>query len=113
MDLRTCCGASRHPPFEHPEPGQHFPSVACPTLGCWHRNRVVIEGASPGVDNGRVPAKRTVGEDVRIEADIFADGHDSLAAVLLWRHESTGQWSGQRMQAGVNDRWRADFAVPE
>ena len=41
------------------------------------RRRVVIEGISPEVDGGRFPAKRTVGDAVHVEADIFTDGHDS------------------------------------
>src|SRR5436190_14081598 len=40
------------------------------------RQRVVIENVTPEVDEGRFPAKRTVGEAVVVEADVFADGHD-------------------------------------
>ena len=39
----------------------------------------------PEVDGGRFPAKRTVGETVTVEADIFADGHDAVAAVLKYK----------------------------
>ena len=51
-------------------------------------SRVVIAGVSPEVDGGRFPIKRTVGEEVVVAADIFADGHDVIVAVL--RHRSTG-----------------------
>ena len=44
--------------------------------------RVVIERIRPEIDGGRFPIKRTVGEPVRVFADIFADGHDVIAAVL-------------------------------
>ena len=44
--------------------------------------RVVIEHIRPQVDGGRFPAKRSVGEPVVVRADIFADGHDVLAAVV-------------------------------
>ena len=37
-------------------------------------SRVVIEGVEPEVDGGRFPIKRTVGEEVAVSADIFADG---------------------------------------
>ena len=47
------------------------------------RNRVVIESISPAVDDGRFPIKRTVGDHVHVEADIFTDGHDAIAASLL------------------------------
>ncbi|MGO8048404.1 maltotransferase domain-containing protein, partial [Rhizobium johnstonii] len=39
----------------------------------------------PQVDGGRFPVKRVVGDTVTVEADIFADGHDPIAAVMLWR----------------------------
>jgi starch synthase (maltosyl-transferring) len=44
--------------------------------------RVIIENVRPNVDGGRFPIKRTVGEAVTVTADIFADGHDLLVAVL-------------------------------
>ena len=46
------------------------------------RRRVVIEAVTPEVDAGRFPAKRAVGETVTVEADVFADGHDQVAATL-------------------------------
>jgi len=48
--------------------------------------RVVVEHVRPEVDGGRFPIKRTVGETVDVVADIFADGHDLVAAVLQHRH---------------------------
>src|SRR3954470_21683165 len=77
------------------------------------RRRVIIEGVTPEVDGGRFPAKRTVGDAVRVEADIFTDGHDSVAAVLRFRHESSSEWSERPMQALVNDRWFCEFPVSE
>ena len=56
------------------------------------RRRVIIEGITPAVDGGRFPAKRTVGDQVRVEADIFTDGHDEIAACLLARREGTKKW---------------------
>jgi len=77
------------------------------------RKRVVIEGISPEIDGGRFPAKRTVGDQVRVEADIFTDGHDSIAASLLVHRENSGDWTEIPMQALVNDRWHAAFRVKE
>ncbi|HET7338585.1 MAG TPA: alpha-1,4-glucan--maltose-1-phosphate maltosyltransferase [Candidatus Dormibacteraeota bacterium] len=77
------------------------------------RRRVVIEAVSPEIDGGRFPAKRAIGELVTVEADIFADGHDSLAAALLFRHERQPEWTSVPMTALVNDRWRASFPVTE
>ena len=75
------------------------------------RKRVIIEGVAPAVDQGRFPAKRVLGDIVKAEADIFADGHDLISAVLRWRHQSEKKPRELRMLPLVNDRWRAEFAV--
>ena len=77
------------------------------------RRRVVIESVTPEIDAGGFPAKRSVGERVTVEADVFADGHDALACVLRWRHESSKQWNDVPMVPVVNDRWRGEFMVGE
>ena len=61
------------------------------------RLRVIIEGVTPEIDCGRFPIKRTVGEEVVVSADIFAEGHDVLAAVVLHR-------AGRRDGAGPRRR---------
>src|SRR6187200_2468712 len=71
--------------------------------------RVVVEGVTPEVDEGRYPAKTTLGEDVVVEADVFADGHDVLAAALLWRQRGEPKWRETPMAPLGNDRWRASF----
>ena len=77
------------------------------------RRRVIIEGITPQVDGGRFPAKRTVGDQVRVEADIFTDGHDAIAASLLARREGSPDWTEIPMRPLVNDRWEAAFRVTE
>ncbi|MBV9767129.1 MAG: DUF3416 domain-containing protein, partial [Acidobacteriaceae bacterium] len=77
------------------------------------RKRVIIESVSPEVDGGRFPAKRTVGDLVRVEADIFTDGHDAISARLLYRPEGTDAWSEKQMHALVNDRWFGEFSVAQ
>ncbi len=77
------------------------------------RKRVIIEGVSPEIDAGRFPAKRTVGDSVRVEADIFTDGHDAISALLLYRPENTDAWSEKPMHALVNDRWFGEFSVSQ
>ncbi|MFO0866992.1 MAG: maltotransferase domain-containing protein [Gemmataceae bacterium] len=74
-------------------------------------SRVIIEGVSPEVDAGRFAAKRTVGEEMSVEADIHTDGHEVLAAVLCYRHQSTPDWIEVSMAARPNDRWIAKFHV--
>jgi starch synthase (maltosyl-transferring) len=71
--------------------------------------RVVIDNIAPSVDAGRFAAKRLVGEAIRVEADIFADGHDVLAAELLWRAADEREWRHVPMDALPNDRWAATF----
>ena len=43
---------------------------------------VVIENLQPLIEGGRYPIKRIAGEDLAVDADIFKDGHDVVAAVL-------------------------------
>ena len=77
------------------------------------RRRVVIESVAPEIEGGLFAAKRTIGERVTVEADVFADGHDALACVLRWRHQSSQLWSDVPMVPVVYDRWRAEFMVSE
>jgi starch synthase (maltosyl-transferring) len=77
------------------------------------RSRVVIENVKPEIDCGRFAAKRTVGEPMTVEADIFADGHDALSARLLYRKQGTPHWTEIPMQPLPNDRWRGTFGVTE
>src|SRR5438309_343922 len=77
------------------------------------RRRVVIEGVQPEVDAGLFPAKRVVGDTVVVEADIFADSHDVLSAVVLYRHASEKKFREVRMIPMPNDRWRAELTVDQ
>jgi starch synthase (maltosyl-transferring) len=77
------------------------------------RRRVVIEGVKPEIDAGRFAAKRVIGDVVRVEADIFTDGHDAIAAMLLYKHEKAADWIEEPMRFDVNDRWWGDFPVSE
>jgi starch synthase (maltosyl-transferring) len=73
--------------------------------------RVVIRGVRPELECGRFPIKRTVGESVEVYADVFADGHDQIAAVVRYRHEHDEQWGEVPMEALGNDHWRGQFPV--
>jgi starch synthase (maltosyl-transferring) len=74
-------------------------------------NRVIIEGVSPEIDGGAFPAKRVAGELVRVEADIYADGHDELSALLLHRSPGQRNWRKTPMEHIVNDRWFGVFTA--
>jgi starch synthase (maltosyl-transferring) len=73
--------------------------------------RVVIESVEPEVDGGRFAIKRTVGEEVRVRADIYADGHDLLGAMLLFRSTDKSTWEEVPMRLVNNDRWEGKFRV--
>jgi starch synthase (maltosyl-transferring) len=73
--------------------------------------RVVIENVDPEIDGGRFPIKRTVGERVTVTADIHADGHDELRAVVRHRAEGKEDWNETEMTSLGNDRWRASFPI--
>lgn len=75
------------------------------------RSRVVIEQITPQVDGGRHPACRIVGDEVTVTAAVFSDGHDHVAARLLYKPASEKQWRSTPMLAGVNDLWSASFRV--
>jgi starch synthase (maltosyl-transferring) len=73
------------------------------------RKRVVIERVEPEIDGGRFAIKRIAGDQVEVEADIFADGHDHVAARLLFRYKQIPNWTAVPMEALGGDRWRAAF----
>src|SRR5919106_1166817 len=88
------------------------PIVPLPDEG---RRRVVIEHVEPSLEGG-FAIKRTPGEQVTVEADLFADGHDKIGAVLRYRlvgDRPRSTWREVPMQPLVNDRWQASFVVEE
>ena len=78
--------------------------------------QIIIERVTPELDGGRYAIKRVAGDCVEVQADIFRDGHDLVAAALKYRlldstasHEA--DWQEVRMVKFDNDRWRAEFPV--
>ena len=72
--------------------------------------RVAIERVDPEVDGGRFAIKRTIGDKIRVLADIFADGHDMLRAALLYRPAEGKTWIETEMRFFDNDRWQGEFS---
>ena len=95
------------PPTKSISPTRESPADLDPAL----RRRAVVEGVEPQVDCGRFPIKRTIGEEVRVQADVFADGHDELAAVLRYRRAGDQAWREAPMALVENDRWQGSFIV--
>jgi starch synthase (maltosyl-transferring) len=58
------------------------------------------------VSGGPFAAKRIIGRPITVEADIFADGHDVLAAELLWQAADEKDWQRAPLVPIGNDRWR-------
>ncbi|CAA7619863.1 maltotransferase domain-containing protein [Magnetospirillum sp. UT-4] len=82
---------------------------------------ILILDVAPTLDCGRWPVKREVGDTLEVTADILKDGHDRLAARVLWRHVGEAAWQSEPMVHQDNDRWigrvrlermgRAEFTV--
>ena len=73
---------------------------------------VVVENVAPNVDGGRFAAKAVVGRPLRVEADVFAHGHDLVRALVRSRRERSRRWNEAPMRALGNDRF-AGAVVPE
>jgi starch synthase (maltosyl-transferring) len=71
--------------------------------------RLRIEQVTPSVDGGALPARGVIGTPIVVEADIFSDGHDQLAARLIWRGPGTLEEQSAPFTSMGNDRWRAVF----
>ncbi len=76
------------------------------------KQRVIIANVDPQVQNGQFPIKRSVGEAVQVEADIFADSHDKIRSFVQFRKEGENNWQEVPMNPVMNDRWTATF-IPE
>jgi starch synthase (maltosyl-transferring) len=76
--------------------------------------RIVIQYPTPSVDGGRYPPKRCVGDSVRVEADVFRDGHELLRTVVRYRAPGGGwvEAEMQRIDAHLDGvRWAGAFEV--
>ena len=77
-------------------------------------NRVAIEGIMPQIDGGRFAVKRAEGEPLVVEADVFSDGHDKIAAAVIYVEADSEKWNETPLIFVENDRWSAEivFAKP-
>lgn len=74
---------------------------------------IIIENVQPSVDNGKFPAKAVVGDTVKVEADIYKDGHDVIGAAVLYKKKKDLDWKATPMVFLENDRWQGSFRVEE
>ena len=98
-----------------PQPrGKGFsPQVSRGLLDALAPNRVVIERVTPEFDGGRFAVKRVLGESLAIEADIFSDGHDRIAATILYRPPGAKAWREAPLVFADNDRWAGEVELTE
>ncbi|MFN2594410.1 MAG: alpha-1,4-glucan--maltose-1-phosphate maltosyltransferase [Actinomycetota bacterium] len=71
----------------------------------WH---VAIEEVTPQVDCGRFRAKAITGDRVEVEAEIYRDSTDMLAAAVRFRGP-TGRWAEEPLTSAGNDHWMGGF----
>jgi len=74
---------------------------------------LIIEYVNPELDAGRYPVKRLVGETLEVTADIFKEGHDTLAARLRYKVLGQKEWIETAMHHVDNDRWAGSFVLSE
>ena len=76
-----------------------------------NQKRVVIDYVSPQLNCGDFFIKRVVNEIVNVDAHVLVDGHDIIAASVIYKHEKDRIWKEARMHHTVNDEWKSSFVV--
>jgi starch synthase (maltosyl-transferring) len=72
--------------------------------------RLVIEGLSPQLDGGRYAIKRLLGQVVDVGVNIFKDGHDLIAAHILYRPTGGSEFRVAPLTYHFDvDRWFGSF----
>ncbi|MQA12907.1 MAG: DUF3416 domain-containing protein [Pseudonocardiaceae bacterium] len=74
--------------------------------------RLCIDDVSPVVSCGRHPSKAVVGEHVPVAATVMREGHDPVAATVVWRGPGDRRGRQIRMHATAEDRFGA-VVVPD
>ncbi len=72
---------------------------------------IVIEQVKPELDGGRYPVKRIVGETFEVTADIFKEGHDTIAAKLRYKILDEKTWQETPMHHVDNDQWAGSLSL--
>jgi starch synthase (maltosyl-transferring) len=76
--------------------------------------QLVIENVTPKLDGGRYPIKRVIGSVLEVSADIFKDGHDLIAARILYRRPGETEFRAAPFNYRFDpDRWHGTFKVDQ
>jgi starch synthase (maltosyl-transferring) len=74
----------------------------------------VIEEITPVVDGGRYPVKLPVGGTLDVAANVFRDGHDLVAARVVYLAPGEPQWRSAALTYQFDpDRWYGSFRVEQ
>ena len=75
---------------------------------------LLIECVTPELDAGRYPVKRIVGDVVEVGADIIKEGHDLVAARLIYKGPNHDDWSAAPLLFDFEtDRWTGSFTADQ
>jgi len=77
-------------------------------------SRIVIEGLEPALTEPTAAVKRCVGDQLRVQATIFRDGHEQLRALVRDRDPQARDWRETpltRVASGTGDEWTASIPL--
>lgn len=75
------------------------------------KQRVVISGITPDIDHGKYCIKRCIGEEIKIKAVIFSDGHDDITCCVTYKHHEDAHVTTIAMNPLGNNIWQTAFIV--
>jgi starch synthase (maltosyl-transferring) len=76
--------------------------------------QLLIENVAPKLDGGRYPIKRVIGNVIDVSVDIFKDGHDLIAARILFRRPGEASSRTAPLTYAFDaDRWHGSFKADQ
>ncbi|MGW4116159.1 alpha-1,4-glucan--maltose-1-phosphate maltosyltransferase [Actinosynnema sp. NPDC004786] len=72
--------------------------------------RIAVEDVRPAVSGGLRPAKAVVGEHVPVSATVWREGHQAVAAEVVWSGPADAEPRRTRMEPRPDNRWEATIA---
>jgi starch synthase (maltosyl-transferring) len=75
--------------------------------------KVDVVDVFPHLDHGRHPIKRVEGENFHVSASVVKEGHDRLAAEIVYRKAGTKEWQRAPMHLDPQGWFHGDFKLGE